>query len=824
MTARRALTHQLRPTLAAAAAVTLTAFALSPTLADGPWFMATLLVIGTVAVVGGAGRGLSLPGWAVVALQGLALLMLLTVLFAADVARFGLLPGTEAWRMFIDLANEGGVVVEQEVAPVTVTDGVRFLVVAGVALIAWAVDAVAVTGRRAALAGIPLLALYLVPATVLPDGVPWPLFVAAGVGWLLLLLEDGRLELSRWGRPIEGGTGGRVHSVGGTGRRLGAAALTVAVIVPVILPSLDDGRFGGGAGDGSGGSGAGDASDSQQRVLTVNPITDLQRNLTQAEDTVVLYYTTTAPTPEYLRIATLDRFDGESWNLEEMQAGSDQQAARGLPTPPGLTEEITRSVVDYDIAVGPLDTPRLPLPYPASVVDIEGDWRWDADSFDVFSAEENGSALDQSYTASVLALSPTVEQLRAAAPPDGLLNPMTDLPEEVEQRLTPLAATVTGDATTDYDRALALQNWFRTEFDYSLDTVEGNSATALDSFLRDRSGYCEQFAATMALMARTLDIPSRVQVGFTPGEVTQDAELADGDIWVVSAHDAHAWPELWFAGVGWVRFEPTPGGGDGGATPGYAPVPQEEDQTRPGDRGDREGGGIVCRRGGCPSGDRGQRPPDLRDVLEANRGRDGVGDASSLTESDEGSGSAALMWLALGAALAAGVAAPKVASLTVRRARWRRVDAVPAAVPAAWADVLDAATDVDLPALATETPRDLAARIPTRGGLRAGRADELRQLAGWVELVRYRGSVDDVPSVLELRQLSDGIRAELLGALSPRDRRRATWWPTSGRLSLLAAWNGATEGLAVWWQRVTSRAASTARRRGDAPSAPRSAS
>ena len=84
----------------------------------------------------------------------------------------------------------------------------------------------------------------------------------------------------------------------------------------------------------------------------------------------------------------------------------------------------------------------------------------------------------------------------------------------------------------------------------------------------------------MALMARTLDIPSRVQVGFTPGEQDEDGT------WVVTVHDAHAWPELWFEGVGWVRFEPTPGGGDGGATPGWAPVPQEDtDRTRaPGPR------------------------------------------------------------------------------------------------------------------------------------------------------------------------------------------------------------------------------------------------
>ena len=127
--------------------------------------------------------------------------------------------------------------------------------VGGVALIAWAVDAIAVSGRRAALAGIPLLALYLVPATVLPDGVPWPLFLAAGVGWLLLLLEDGRVAALPLGSAHRWRNDGRMHSVGGTGRRLGAAALTVAVVVPVILPSLDEGRFGGGSGDGGGGDG-----------------------------------------------------------------------------------------------------------------------------------------------------------------------------------------------------------------------------------------------------------------------------------------------------------------------------------------------------------------------------------------------------------------------------------------------------------------------------------------------------------------------------------------------------------------------------------------
>ncbi len=803
MTGRRALLHQLRPTLAAAAAVALTTVALSPTVTGGPWFAKSLMAIATVAVVGAFSRALSLPAWAVIAAQGIALLLLLTLFFAGDAARFGVLPGGDVWREFGNLVRDGNVVITEEIAPVTATAGIQFLVVGGVALVAWTVDAIAVSGRRAALAGIPLLALYLVPATVLPDGVPWPLFLAAGVGWLILLLEDGRVALSRWGRPIDGGTDGKVHSIGGTGRRLGAAALTVAVIVPVILPSLDDGRFGGGSGDGSEGNGDGDSSASARTVITINPITDLQRNLTQQDDSSVLFYTTDAQTPQYLRIATLDQFDGNTWTLEEMAAGGDQQASRGLPSPPGLSEQVAQSTVSYDITVGALDTPRLPLPYPVTEVDIAGDWRWDEQTFDVFTAEEEGSAFAQKYVATALEVTPTIEQLQAAPPADpsvdNSLYPWLGVPDGVAERLRPLAENVTADGTTDYDRALALQNWFRTDFAYSLDTVEGNATEALDDFLRDRSGYCEQFAATMALMARTLDIPSRVQVGFTPGE------QADDGTWVVTVHDAHAWPELWFEGVGWVRFEPTPGGGDGGATPGWAPVPQDSTRPNSGGRPDDGGGGVVLRRGGGQIGERGGRPPNLEEVLRANRGGQSVGSGSAAAGTEQGNGSTVLLWLLLIAVVGASVAAPKTASFAVRQARWRSADGVEDAVSAAWADLLDAATDVDLRPMPTETPRDLAQRIPTRGGLDAVRAAQLRQLASWVELLRYRGTVDTTLTVSEIRRLADDIRTDLFAAISPRDRRHAKWWPTSGRIALANGWNIVTDAVAIWWQQRTAR-------------------
>ena len=115
---------------------------------------------------------------------------------------------------------------------------------------------------------------------------------------------------------------------------------------------------------------------------------------------------------------------------------------------------------------------------------------------------------------------------------------------------------------TAFEKALLLEAWFRdpNEFTYSIDIDPGHSARDLADWILDedspnyRTGYCEQFATAMAAMARSLSIPSRVVLGFTPGEV-----LADGRI-VVRGKNAHAWVELWMNGQGWVRFDPTPRG------------------------------------------------------------------------------------------------------------------------------------------------------------------------------------------------------------------------------------------------------------------------
>ncbi len=395
---------------------------------------------------------------------------------------------------------------------------------------------------------------------------------------------------------------------------------------------------------------------------------------------------------------------------------------------------------------------------------------------------------------------------------------LTEVPDATREELEGLTRRLTSSGQNDYDRALLIQNWFRTEFEYSLDTVEGNSDDALAEFLADRSGYCEQFAATMALMARTIDIPSRVVVGFTPGE-----EIEEG-IWLVTAHDAHAWPEIWFEDVGWVRFEPTPGGGDGGGTPTYAPAPESEPQANGGQGAG--GSGPDLRRDPSGAGPAGRET--LRQLREFERGATAgavdVGGAGN--SSGDTSSSRLWLWLTLAVIAMGAAAAPATALFARRRRRWRTITNRQEAVAAAWADVLDAATDVDLRAQPTETPRDIAARLPRSGGLSADGAADLRALAGWVELLRYGGTSVQLPDADEIRARSARIRGELFESLSTSDRRKVTWWPASGRLTVVDGWNTLSSAMAETTQRWGNRVSGSLRRRprGVAPSAPQSGS
>jgi hypothetical protein len=125
--------------------------------------------------------------------------------------------------------------------------------------------------------------------------------------------------------------------------------------------------------------------------------------------------------------------------------------------------------------------------------------------------------------------------------------------------ITAIAKDLTAEARNPYRKILAIQNYLRNPrfFTYSDRVNGGHGADDILHFLTvSRTGYCEQFAGSMAVLLRALGIPARVAVGFTPG-ISQKKQ-GDEDVLRVTTQQAHAWVEVLFPKYGWLAFEPTP--------------------------------------------------------------------------------------------------------------------------------------------------------------------------------------------------------------------------------------------------------------------------
>jgi len=150
---------------------------------------------------------------------------------------------------------------------------------------------------------------------------------------------------------------------------------------------------------------------------------------------------------------------------------------------------------------------------------------------------------------------PGATELRAAGqdyPPAVLLNYL-QLPR-LDSRIAPLAAQITASESNKYDKAVTLERYLRTHFGYTLQLGRSAQRDPLAYFLFERKqGHCEYFASAMAVMLRTLKIPSRVVNGFRTGEFNDVTSQ-----YLVRASNAHSWVEAYFPGYGWISFDPTP--------------------------------------------------------------------------------------------------------------------------------------------------------------------------------------------------------------------------------------------------------------------------
>ncbi|OEJ27279.1 transglutaminase [Streptomyces agglomeratus] len=790
-----------RLALCATAATLLTAGALLPLVGESAWILTAALLVTVQAGVGALARRVPLARGLTVAAQGLVALVMLTVVFARDSAIGGVLPGPEAFRAFTRLLTTGAEDVGRYAIPAPATEGIRLMLVGGVLLIALAVDTIAVTFRSAAPAGLPLLALYSVAAGLSPGGASWLWFLLAASGYLLLLLAEGRDRLSQWGRVFggapraQGRTAAGFETAGGsapapvrTGRRIGVVAMGIALVVPASLPALDGGLLSGrGAGDG-GGSGGG-------TISAVNPLVSLQNSLNQPEDREVLRYRTNSGSTKdlYLRIVSLDQFDGAAWKSSERRI---EDVPERLPRPQGLGPDVRTTEINSSVsAAGWYAQSYLPMPYPVTRVDIDGRWRYEPAGRTLV-GDKGQTTRGVRFTAGSLIVQPTAGQLAAATtPPARLLREYTKVPGSLPQVVESTALRVTKDASNDYERAVALQDWFASKggFTYDTQVQSGSGTAAIARFLRDKEGFCVHFSFSMAAMARTLGIPARVAVGFTPGTVQSDGTMS------VGLRDAHAWPELYFEGVGWTRFEPTP---TRGSVPEYtrdeAPssTPSGAAQATPSTSTAPSAAPSVT--DSCP--------PQMRLQGEC----DGEAQQGGAGPTDTGFPLGPLLLVGLGAVVV--VLLPLLPLMWRGRVRARRLGSAgrtsadaAARTLAGWREISDTAWDYGVAPDESQTPRKAAARMVRLGRLDGAAAEAVHRAAGAVEQVLYAprpavsGSLAEEAGLVRAGlRAAAGRGARLRAVLAPRSAVRVVWAASARWAAVTDRWGASRWNLERW--------------------------
>jgi transglutaminase-like putative cysteine protease len=264
-------------------------------------------------------------------------------------------------------------------------------------------------------------------------------------------------------------------------------------------------------------------------------------------------------------------FDGRMWSNLHDQSILERQPDNSFSVPrtnPSLPSYVTRSrarenLIHYRVLMEPIGASVFFLaPWARSV---KGDYR-------MLAVDSGGAVYDfdtqraiGTYEATSDIATPSPIELRSAGRnyPPQISAAYLRLPP-LDTRVPQLAQKITSTATNDFDKAAAIENYLRTHFGYTLELPRTKVKDPIANFLFERKrGHCEYFASSMAIMLRTLGIPSRVVNGFRSDEFND----ITGN-YVVRAKDAHSWVEAYFPGYGWQTFDPTPGA-NGGTPQGW---------------------------------------------------------------------------------------------------------------------------------------------------------------------------------------------------------------------------------------------------------------
>ena len=715
----------------------------------GPAFLAATISTLLMMVF----RRFGIPALVSVVASVATLIWFLVVVFRAE-RTFYLLPTPSALRGLMETLDRAYAHSQIDYAPVPTRPGYVALIVVGfwamatigeVATFRWRKPLIAVIGPLA------LFGLVLVVGTNAMGNFIVPFFLVALM--IFLGLESSH-RLRTWGQWVASFRGRRPEEpdtlMGALARRMGAACVVVALAAPLFLPSIGQGilawrnQAGNGAlgpGQGGGLSGSG----------TVDPLVSMKTEFLDQSD--VELFRVKSERPLYWRLVTLTEFDGLAWTPAE---DPDSPAPGGAISSPQLTPSTSAKFVEQTFEMTGLSGRSLPAAYLPAALEIEGDQQDDLE-FDPTTADlqlQTPITEGLTYTAQS-AVPETSFDVMNAAEPGSLGGLYTQLPP-IDPAVSDLLRNWTQDQDTPFAQLLAIQSQLR-GFEYSTAVDNEASSDYLRRFLLEtRSGYCQQFATAFTVLARMLGYEARVSVGFLPGETSPSAP----DEYIVRGTDAHAWPEVYFEGLGWISFEPTPRTET--APPGYTV----------------EGGGVssvASLRGPeniapNPRGGRGQ--DDLSDV----RGGDqGAGAAGGGVPEDRGPSRWQLAFeklvrVVLVAVILFLLAVPLLKEARSRR-RYSRAHGNRDRATAAFLEFQDAAAELASPRSGAESAVAYVRRVsrthqvPRPPAMRLARIFEAAQYAP-----------NDLPEkdVTEARRLARELRRKLWS--------EATWWERASRL------------------------------------------
>jgi hypothetical protein len=482
----------------------------------------------------------------------------------------------------------------------------------------------------------------------------------------------------------------------------------------------------------------------------------------------MLRVTTNDPAPYYMRFATADQLTPQGFRPRPL-GSSTAVTDGGIPDPnldmAGANQRLfhaTVTAVDFEMRYLPV------YRILSNTQKLDNTWLYDTTGDQVYSLRSSTKGRTYSFDYAATTYDPA--QLRKAVlDPTSSVREFTKVSEQRKEVVTLVDGLVAGK-TNDYDRVMAIYTYFTVAhgFQYSLSTKPGTSGSDIVDFLKQKQGYCEQYAAAMAWMVRTAGIPARVAFGFTRG-------TRIGSSYSLTNLNLHAWTEVYFSGFGWVPFDATP------TLPGTVNSDWAPDPNRPLTQPSSSTGVTGINPSGGPGGE---------PSAPHKNGIDRPGDTGALAADNASrtwywwGGTAGVLVLLL-------LLVPGMRRSSLRRRRLRsrdhpvadevavdddtgppgemRIVASPAVVireaHAAWAEFVDTLVDYGFPPDEAKTPRETVRALAEDLRIGGSTAEALRLLALAEERARY------ARTPLDAGNLGGALRA-----IRTAVKARATRW------------------------------------------------